>query len=145
MKRVRSAQPDRKETEVLAEVSRYLQARGVWYLRCNSGLFRLSYQGRERWVRAATPGCADLLATPLVNGTPVIAWIETKRPKKGKHQAEQKLFRRTVLQYGHGYCLARSAAEAHEWLTKRVWVAGMTPERFAAENRWEIEREDFLS
>src|SRR2546430_11427188 len=99
------ATPNRSESEVLAEVRRFLRVSSIFHLRMQSGAQKHVYKGRERWVMFGAVGMADLLAFPQVDLVPVPVWIETKSPH-GKLSAAQALFRRGVLQQGHAYCLA---------------------------------------
>jgi hypothetical protein len=84
-------------------------------MRMQAGAQRKVYKGRERWVQFGARGMADILAFPQIGGVPFPVWVECKSAT-GKLSRDQQLFRQAVMQQGHYYLEARSAAEVHELL-----------------------------
>jgi hypothetical protein len=92
------------EGQILKAVLDYLAARHILAFRMNTGSLKDS---RGIPVRFGTPGMADVLAFPQVNGYPDICWIECKAAK-GKQSPLQRSFQEQVEKEGHRYVVARS-------------------------------------
>lgn len=77
----------------------WLAAKRIFAIRLNSGAAKMG----NRFVRFATPGCADILACPA--SLPA-TWLELKSPV-GRQSQDQKSFQRKVEEAGHRYALVR--------------------------------------
>lgn len=81
-----------KESEVQKEITDYLETKGIFYMRCNSG--SVFVDGRR--VRLCPPGTPDLFV--LIDGKPI--FIELKRDEKefNKWKNKWKKFLKTNIQ-----------------------------------------------
>lgn len=106
------------EKDIQKQITDYLTAEQVWWMRLNTGAFSGSYKGKKRFVRFAKPGTADILAW-LWNGLygeGMILWIECKRPKQEQSDA-QKAFQYEVELAGHHYIVANSYEQVEEYIS----------------------------
>src|SRR6185312_15460842 len=97
-----------RESDILKQITDYLSAERVWWMRINTGAMFGSHKGKRWAVRFAKKGTADILCTIQHSyGHVVILWIECKRPGE-KQSEEQKAFEREVKEVGHYYRVAHS-------------------------------------
>lgn len=90
------------EKEVLKQCRQYLELRGFFVMRLNSGAVAATYKGKRRYVRFNDmPGCADLLC--VRDGKAV--FVECKRPG-GKVSLDQHAFKDAVQRHGGVWILA---------------------------------------
>ena len=100
------------EAEVLRDIMHYLQLRGVFFFRNNSG----SYENNGRWITFGKKGSSDLIA--IFNGENKtgrgkgMSWfIEVKRPEGGKLSDDQIKFLLEVRKHGGIATVATSVAD----------------------------------
>jgi hypothetical protein len=91
---------DRSEEEIQLGIRRALEVLGFY-------VYDLS-QGR---ATRQTPGLADL----YVVGHGRCAWLEVKRPVKGKQSEAQEVFEQRVRSNGGEYLVVRSESDAIAW------------------------------
>ena len=106
------------ESYVKAAILDYLAATGVYAQRLNSGVQMATYKGKQRMIRMAAPGTADILALyPChdCNRGFLPVWIEAKA-EKGRQSEAQKSFEEDVLRRGHQYVIARSVDDVADFL-----------------------------
>jgi hypothetical protein len=114
---LRDAVPARKESEVLAEVLRYLRSRpDVVAWRVNTGAMVGEYKGKRRFVRFGEPGQSDIQGYLTAEPWPRPFFLEVKRPG-GKLTPAQLQF---LVQRRADGCLAGAAWSADD----AGWVLG---------------------
>jgi hypothetical protein len=104
------------ESYVLKAVQDYLGAKRIMYFRMNT--LAMPTSDGKRFIKAGTPGMADVLAFPQIKITagtaraitPLPLWIEVKA-EKGKQSILQALFQKQVEDEGHMYIIARSVED----------------------------------
>lgn len=106
------------EQAIQKSILDYLAVLKVWYRRMNSGVMAGEYKGKRSFVRFGTPGMADILAAPLIQGRPEFLWIEVKAPK-GKQSEAQAEFQKEVEGGGHSYLIAKSIDDVEQWLKQK--------------------------
>lgn len=114
-----------KEREIQKLILDYLQARGIFAWRNNTGAFAGEHNGKKRFVRFGFPGVADILGiirTEAEVGSGIhrntfgrFLSIEVKRPG-GKQTDDQKAFQEAVERNGGIYILASSLEDVMEVL-----------------------------
>lgn len=94
-----------------------LAAERIFVLRVNSGNLLIERaNGSKHRVQMAPKGTADILAiVPMLGGTFMPTWVETKAGKNGLNPDQQD-FRDDVLARGHCFLLARSSDDVLDWL-----------------------------
>lgn len=107
------------EGYVLKSILQWLQIKGYYAMRINSGMVKREYKGKSYVVRSAAPGTADILAfIPCYdcNRGFIPLWIECKSAV-GRQSEIQKSFELDVLEKGHQYILARSIEDVEVFLS----------------------------
>ncbi|HZP06813.1 MAG TPA: hypothetical protein VFB43_18075 [Terracidiphilus sp.] len=110
------------ESAVKRAILDYLTARHILAFRMQSGVSFAEYKGRQRAIPYGTPGMADLLAFPEVDGRPHPLWIECKT-QKGKQSELQKYFQTMVTDRGHTYIVARCIEDVEATLASASLAA----------------------
>lgn len=80
----------------------YIERRGGYCLRLNTGAVMAEYQGRKRFIRFAEPGAPDAIA--IISGG--VLFLETKT-ETGKQSPEQVVWQQEVERRGGRYLLLR--------------------------------------
>ena len=106
------------EAGVLRACLDLLAAEHCYAIRLNTGAIR-NERGRLIQFHGAGPGCADILAFPMVNGRPHPLWLEVKAPT-GQQSPGQVSFQEFIESIGHTYFVIRDSAELLAWLRHSV-------------------------
>lgn len=92
-----------------AAICEFLTIHGIRHFRMNAGMTVLSgANGKRRMIRGHEPGTSDILAFPIVGGSPLPLWIEVKREKGGIVSDAQRAFLAAVDTEGHLTLVATS-------------------------------------
>lgn len=109
----------KKESDVLKEIRAgldLLQSVGVLvYIRIHLG--GRIFKGRKV-KNGGMEGIPDLM---ILSGG-VVGFLETKRPKGGRIEASQEIFRSRILPHGAKWGTARSLTEALDFLEKEMGI-----------------------
>lgn len=90
-------------------ICQYLTIRGIRWFRMNAGLTVLKGPGgKYRAIKGHEPGTSDILAFPIVGGSPLPLWIEVKRETGGRVSDAQRVFLASVENEGHLTLVATS-------------------------------------
>ncbi len=90
----------KRETPIQSAVLKYLALKNIWAIRLNVGGARFG----NSYVRFGQAGLPDILASHPKTGR--IVWIEVKSDC-GRLSKEQLNFRKTAIEAGHDYILAK--------------------------------------
>jgi hypothetical protein len=102
------------ERLVLRSVMELLRARGIFFLRINTGAFKNS---AGQHVKFGHPGCSDIIA--FRRGKTI--FIECKA-SDGRQSKDQAIFESLVLAEGFSYLIITTAMQLNIWLEENNLV-----------------------